>query len=128
MVSRTMASRAMVSGAMVSGAAASELQGHPTRTPTKVTPLRAMADTAEAAEADADQPASLLTGRLEASRLGVLIVIEDRTRVAAIERHLSQSRGEVAMTRQLYLRWLSLLWPYFQWLYLLWLCVRGRWR
>ena len=128
MVSRTMASRAMVSGAMVSGAAASELQGHPTRTPTKVTPLRAMADTAEAAEADADQPASLLTGRLEASRLGVLIVIEDRTRVAAIERHLSQSRGEVAMTRQLYLLWLYLLWPYLQWLYLLWLRVRGRWR
>eukprot|EP00964_Phaeocystis_antarctica_P001884 scaffold982_cov42-Phaeocystis_antarctica.AAC.4 len=60
-----------------------------------------MADPAEAAEADVDQPASLLTGRLEASRLGVLIVIEDRTRVATIERHLSQSRGEVAMMRQL---------------------------
>ena len=54
-----------------------------------------MAETADAALAEGDQQASLLTGRLETSRLGVLIVIEDRTRVAAIERNLSQSRGEV---------------------------------
>ena len=63
--------------------------------PDQVTPLRAMAETADAAMAEVDQQASLLTGRLETSRLGVLIVIEDRTRVAAIERNLSQSRGEV---------------------------------
>ena len=69
-----------------------------------------MADTAEADEADVDQPASLLTGRLETSRLGVLIVIEDRTRVATIERHLSQSRGEVPTMRQLHLPWLHLPW------------------
>ena len=62
-----------------------------------------MAETADAALAEVDQQASLLTGRLETSRLGVLIVIEDRTRVAAIERNLSQSRGEVPRMRRRYL-------------------------
>ena len=66
-----------------------------------------MAETADAALAEVDQQASLLTGRLETSRLGVLIVIEDRTRVAAIGRNLSQSRGEVPRMRRRYL-----LWPY----------------
>ena len=80
-----------------------------------------MADTAEADEADVDQPASLLTGRLETSRLGVLIVIEDRTRVATIERHLSQSRGEVTTMRQLHLPWLHLPWLHLPWLHLPWL-------
>ena len=77
------------------GKVATTAQDLPEPTPNQVTPLRAMAETADAATAEVDQQASLLTGRLETSRLGVLIVIEDRTRVAAIERNLSQSRGEV---------------------------------
>ena len=50
-----------------------------------------MAETADAALAEVDQQASLLTGRLETSRLGVLIVIEERS-----QRHTE--RGTLKVT------------------------------